>query len=135
MSNAAVARRQLAQAVAAAAAHYERGLVARGIFDRLDLEPAPFRPARIHAQQHVGPVLAFGAACTGVDLQIGIGAVGFARKQRLDFVAVGAVGQPGERIEPFTLDIGIAFGSGAIIAIVLVRSATNQAATLRGSTV
>ena len=31
--------------------------------------------------------------------------------------------------------IGIAFGSGAIIAIVLVRSATNQAATLRESAV
>ena len=56
------------------------GLVARGIFDRLDLEPAPFGPARIHAQQHLGPVLALGPAGTGIDLQIGIGAIRLARQ-------------------------------------------------------
>src|SRR5690606_39322833 len=32
----------------------------------LDLEAPAFRPARVHAQQHRGPVLALGAAGAGV---------------------------------------------------------------------
>ena len=53
-------------------------------FQHLDLEASAFGPARVHAKQHRGPVLAFGAACAGVDFEIGIVAVGFARKHRLD---------------------------------------------------
>ena len=47
-----------------------------------DLEAVLLGPARVHAQQHRGPVLALGAAGAGVNLQIGIEAVGLARQQR-----------------------------------------------------
>ena len=41
-------------------------------------------PARVHAQQHAGPVLAFGAAGAGMDLEIGFVGVGLARQQRFE---------------------------------------------------
>ena len=34
----------------------------------LDLEAAPLRPAQVHPQHHLGPVLGVGAAGAGVDL-------------------------------------------------------------------
>ena len=43
-----------------------------------------FRPAEIHAQQHLGPVLALGAAGTGVDLEEAVEAIGLAREQALE---------------------------------------------------
>ena len=55
------------QAEGVFAAHRERHalesrLLARLIVDQLALEPAPLGPAQVHAQQHLGPVLRFGAA-------------------------------------------------------------------------
>ena len=62
----------------------DAGLFARRLFEILDLVAVLLGPARIHAQQHVGPVLALGAARAGVDLEIGIVGVGLARQQRLE---------------------------------------------------
>ena len=53
-------------------------------FQHLDLEAAALRPARVHAQEHRGPVLALGAAGAGVDFEIGVVGVGLARQHRLD---------------------------------------------------
>lgn len=39
--------------------------VAVGLFDHFGLEALGFSPAQVHAQQHAGPVLRFGAAGTG----------------------------------------------------------------------
>ena len=44
-------------------------------------------PARIHAQQHAGPVLALGAAGAGMDFEIAVVAVGLAGQQRLELAA------------------------------------------------
>ncbi len=52
--------------------------------DELDLVAALFGPARVHAEQHLRPVLAFGAAGAGMDLDIGVVGVGLAGEQRLD---------------------------------------------------
>ena len=53
----------------------------------LDLEAVLLGPARVHAQQHVGPVLALGAARAGVDLEIAVVAVRLAGEQRLELAA------------------------------------------------
>ena len=48
-----------------------------------ELVAVPLRPARVHAQQHRGPVLAFGAAGAGMDFEIGVVAVRLARQHGL----------------------------------------------------
>ena len=50
---------------------------------QLDLVAVALGPARVHAQQHLGPILALGAAGAGVDFEIGVVGVGLAREQRL----------------------------------------------------
>ena len=42
-------------------------------------------PAQVHAQQHLGPVLGFGAAGTGLDVQIGVGGVHLAGEHAAEF--------------------------------------------------
>ena len=65
----------------------DAGLFALGFLEIFDLETVLLGPARIHAQQHLGPVLAFGAAGAGMDLEIGIEPVGLARQQRFKLAA------------------------------------------------
>ena len=67
---------------------FDAGFFALGLFEIFDLEAVLLGPARVHAQQHLGPVLAFGAAGAGMNLEIGIEPVGLARQQR--FRARGA---------------------------------------------
>ena len=66
---------------------FDAGLFTLGFFQIFDLETVLFRPARVHAQQHRGPVLALGSAGPGMDLEIGIEPVGLAAEQRLEFAA------------------------------------------------
>jgi hypothetical protein len=65
------------------------------------------RPARVHAQQHLGPVLALGAARPGVDRGDRVGAVVRAGKQRreLELVDVGLEGL--DRRRELTSEVGI----------------------------
>ena len=56
----------------------DAGFFALGLFQIFDLEAVLLGPARVHAQQHRGPVLALGAAGAGMDLEIGIEPVGLA---------------------------------------------------------
>ena len=65
----------------------DAGLFALGLLQIFDLEAVLLGPARIHAQQHRGPVLALGAAGAGVDFEIGVEAVGLAAEQRFEFAA------------------------------------------------
>ena len=66
----------------------DAGLLAVMDFHDLDLEIVPLRPARIHPQQHLRPVLALGAAGAGMDFEIGVVGVGLAREQRFDLAAL-----------------------------------------------
>ncbi len=66
----------------------DAGLFAVMHFQHLDLEAAPLGPTRVHAQEHRGPVLAFGAAGAGMDFEIAVVGVGLARKQRLDLAGL-----------------------------------------------
>ena len=56
--------------------------LAFAFLDQLQLVAVPLGPARVHAKQHLGPVLAFGAAGAGMDFEIGVVAVGLARQHR-----------------------------------------------------
>lgn len=85
-------------------------LFARVIIDQLDLVAAPLGPARIHALQHLGPVLALGAAGAGVNFEIGVVAVRLAREQRLNLVALGALGKRLQRRQPLGHGLVIALG-------------------------
>ena len=58
----------------------DAGLFAFALLDVFDLIALALGPARVHAQQHVGPILALGAARAGVDFQIGVIGVGLARQ-------------------------------------------------------
>ena len=49
------------------------------------LEPPPLRPAQVHAQKHVGPILGIDTACARVDGDDGIARVVLAREQGLGF--------------------------------------------------
>ena len=57
------------------------------LLDVVDLEAVLLGPAHVHAQQHVGPILALGAAGAGMDFEIGIVVVGLAGEQRLQLAA------------------------------------------------
>src|SRR3546814_15553657 len=73
-----------------------------------------FRSAHRHALEHLGPVLAFGAAGAGVDLDIAIIAVGLAREQRLDLILFGARREDAERRDGFVHHRLVAFHLGEI---------------------
>ena len=106
---------------------FDAGLFAGMLVDQLHLQAPPFGPARVHALQHASPVLAFGAAGTGVDLDIGVVAVRLAGKQRLDLVPVGPLGKRGEAGDALIDHRVIAFGLGqfhqfdGIVALTLDR--------------
>jgi hypothetical protein len=59
-------------------------LLAGGLLDEFDLEAVLLGPARIHAQQHIGPVLALGAAGAGMDFEVTVVGVRFAGQERLE---------------------------------------------------
>ena len=62
----------------------DAGLFTGALFQPTHLEAAALGPARVHARQHLGPVLGLGAAGAGVDLDIGVVGIGLARQQRLE---------------------------------------------------
>ena len=51
------------------------------------------RPARVHALQHLGPILRLGAASAGVDLDIGVVGVGLAGQQAFDLAPLRLLGK------------------------------------------
>ena len=65
----------------------DAGLLATSLLDVVDLEAVLLGPSHIHAQQHVGPILALGTAGAGVHFEIGIVGVGLTAKQRLKLAA------------------------------------------------
>ena len=70
----------------------DAGLFTGVVIYNLDLKPAPFCPALIHALEHLGPILAFRAARASVNLKVAVIAVGFAGEKRFGLVAFRAIG-------------------------------------------
>ena len=79
-------------------------------FHDFDLELPALGPARVHAQQDVGPVLALGAAGAGVDLEVGVVAVGLAGQQRLDLGRACVLQRLLQGRFGLLHDLGVAFG-------------------------
>src|SRR5581483_2070361 len=78
------------------ALHHERGALDPRAFAGLLLEdlrlvPAPLRPAQVHPQQHLGPVLRLETARTGVDLDDRAAGVVLAAEELLELELVGVV--------------------------------------------
>jgi hypothetical protein len=108
------ARFRLEPAIGVVALDHERGaldpsLLAVGPLDDVDLELPALGPAGIHALEHVGPVLALGAAGPGMDLDEGVEAVRLAGEQGLHLTAGGLL-LDGE-------DLLLALGDGGGIAL------------------
>ena len=80
--------------------------------DQLQLVAMLFGPACVHAKQHRGPVLAFGAACPGMDFDIGVIAIGLAREHGLKPLLFGAPAERGYLFLGIGHQGGIAFGLG-----------------------
>ena len=59
------------------------------LFEILDLVAVLLGPAHEHAQQHLRPVLALGAARAGMHFEEGVEGIGFARQQRFELAARG----------------------------------------------
>ena len=87
----------------------DAGFFAERLLHHLDLETVLLGPARIHAQQHIGPVLALGAAGAGMHFEIGIVGVGFAGQQRFELAARHLGLDPLERF--------LGFGDGCLILL------------------
>ena len=64
------------------------GLVARLAVEHLALEAAALRPAQVHAQQHLGPVLRLGAAGARMDRDDGVLAIVLAAEHLLGLAGV-----------------------------------------------
>ena len=66
-------------------------LFAAGFLKEVDGHAMLLGPARVHAQQHAGPVTGLGAAGAGVDLDEGVIAVGLTGQQRLKLGASSTI--------------------------------------------
>ena len=56
-----------------------------GYFHQFAFKPVRFNPAQVHTQQHVGPVLGFGAAGTGLNFHVAVAGVQFAGEHTAEF--------------------------------------------------
>ena len=72
---------------------FEAGLLAGAFLQHVDGIAPRFGPARVHAGQHLRPVLRFGAAGAGVDLDEAVIGVGLAGEQAVGLHAHRAVAQ------------------------------------------
>ena len=88
---------------------FDARLVASRFFDEFDIEFAALGPAHIHAQQHARPIAALRAAGAGMDFDISVVAIGFARQQRLELAALAFGLQAFEKIDAFLFGRRIAF--------------------------
>ena len=90
-------------------AGFDPGFFAGALLEPAHLVAAALGPARVHARQHLRPVLGLGAAGAGVDLDIGVVGVGLARKQRLEPRRLGFGGGLAQRL--------LALGDGGLVLL------------------
>ena len=81
------------------------GFVARLVIDHLALEASALDPAEIHAQEHLGPVLRFGAPGARVNRDDGVLAIVFAAEHLLDFAAFDETGELVDALRQLRSDI------------------------------
>ncbi len=105
----------------------EPGLVARLIVDHLALEAAALRPAQVHAQQHLGPVLRLGAAGARMNRDDGVLAIVLAAEHLLDLAGLHFLVERVERLRELGVDrlarLGPFDEHGEVVALLLERHA------------
>src|SRR5262245_1506842 len=109
--------------VAALDAHgrgLEPRLLARRLLDVLDLVAMLLGPARVHAQQHLRPVLALGTAGAGMHLEEAVVRVRLAGQQRLGLAALGFLPPRFERVPVFLCPLGVLLRRAALVPVELV---------------
>ena len=111
------ARLGLGPAVGVVALHQDGGGLDAGLFpgallDQLDLELPALGPARVHAEQHAGPVLGLRAARARMDLDVGVVGVGLAGQERLHLAPLGLGLQGFQLVDAFALEVGVVLGLG-----------------------
>ena len=79
-------------------------------FKHVDLHVPALSPAGVHAQEHVSPILALGAAGARVDFDVAIVAVDFAGKKSLDLPPACRLLELDQGLFGIADDVGIAFG-------------------------
>src|SRR5436190_1769683 len=79
-------------------------LVARLLVDDLLLEAAPIHPAHVQSQQHLGPVLRFGAAGAGMDRENRVPPIVLAAEHLLDFGGLHFAVERVERLPQLAID-------------------------------
>src|SRR3546814_662834 len=93
---------------------FDPRLFARMLVDQFDLHAVAFGPARVHALEHPGPILALGAARAGIDLDIGVVGVGLTREQRLDLAFIGTPRERGQVLGALGRHFLVAFRLGKL---------------------
>ena len=79
---------------------FDAGHFTIGHFHQFGLEACTLAPAQVHAQQHAGPVLGFGAARAGLNVQVAVVGVHLAREHATEF----QLGQFGVQLVEFGND-------------------------------
>jgi hypothetical protein len=102
----------------------EGGTLDPGLFtlqpiQQLALEAVLLRPAQIHAQQHFGPILGLGTACTGVNRHQSALLVVVTRQLELQLELVEIAGQAGQEV--LDLFVALAFGQELVPSGQLLR--------------
>ena len=88
----------------------EPRFVARLIVDHLALEAAALRPAEVHAEEHLRPVLRFGAAGAGMDGHDRVLAIVLAAEHLLDLAGLHFLLERVERLAELGVDRLAGFG-------------------------
>ena len=90
---------------------------ARLLIDNFGFETAPLAPAQVHAVEHEGPVLAFGAARAGMDFDEAIVLVGLAGEQCFELHPTDFFHQVFEACLRFGTHPFLAFGVGQFVEL------------------
>ena len=92
----------------------DAGHLARRDLDQIGAETPLLAPAQVHAQQHLGPVLGFGAAGSGLDVEEGVGFVLLALEHAPELQLAEVAVDAGEFVVDVVQGFGIALGDGEI---------------------
>jgi len=92
----------------------DAGLLTRMVVDHLDLVAVALAPARVHAQEHFGPILALGAASAGIDLDIAAVGIRLTSEQSRYLVALCTVGEFTKAAHGIVGERLVAFGLGKL---------------------
>ena len=85
----------------------DAGFITRQVVKQLDLEVMALAPARVHAIEHLRPVLRFGTAGASVQREDGVALVVFTRKQRLQTHLLEIVLELFQVFADFSRDFGV----------------------------